>query len=75
MSKQPIPIIASSPTCGACKLLKHDLEDRGIHYIEKSLIDDPQYFAQHKIKSIPTLDNQLGDFISGHKEIMEYFND
>lgn len=75
MSKEPIPIIASSPTCGACKTLKRDLEDRGIHYIEKTIVNDPHYFAENSIKSIPTLDTQQGVFISGHKEIMEYFND
>ena len=71
--KEPIPILASSPTCGACKTIKKALFDIDAIYLERSIIDHPEYFAENNIKKLPTLDTQQGVFITGAENIIEYF--
>jgi len=71
--KEPIPILATSETCGACKILKKRLFDIDAIYLERSLVRHSEYFAENNIKKLPTLDTQQGVFITGAENIIEYF--
>lgn len=66
------PILATSPWCGTCDILKMQLNELNAIYELKDLTGDPEFFKERKIRSIPTLiDGET--IIHGAAQILNYF--
>jgi len=48
-------IVYSSPTCPKCKMLKMELDKKGVEYQDYNLFDDPQKAKELGIKELPIL--------------------
>ena len=69
-------ILASSKTCGSCQVLKKQLEELNIDVEVKDMSEDPQFFCDHKIKTLPTLVVDNGTLmVYGSNTIFKYLKE
>lgn len=71
-------ILATSATCGPCQLVKQFIKERNINVTIKDFADDPDFFREHGIRSVPVLlikhDNGVIRY-NGAPDIMNYFKE
>ena len=69
-------VLATSETCGSCKAVKEQIEKNSYDVEIVDLTDDPQFFLEHKIKTLPTLIVGDGTLkVYGPNAIMEYLRE
>jgi glutaredoxin len=69
-----LPIIATSTICGPCKILKNRLTELKIPFNLKDMFIDREFFAEHGIRSVPTLIiPETEEKFIGFDQIMTYF--
>lgn len=69
-------ILATSPLCGPCKIVKKYIEDNTLQVTIKDVSDDLQFFKDHGITSVPTLLVKEGGLVTsryqGSPDILKY---
>jgi hypothetical protein len=69
-------ILATANFCGPCQVLKKKIETENLsHLIEVQILEEnPNFFKQYLIKSVPKLvriDGDVVDIFSGWEDIMQ----
>lgn len=71
-------ILATSATCGPCQVVKKYIKDHNINVTIKDVADDPDFFRQYGIRSVPVLiithDNGHIRY-DGAQDILDYFKE
>lgn len=61
--------LATATWCAPCKALKAKLQSLGVKIETKDIDNDPEFFKEHEIRSVPTLVKDDGTLITSVEKI------